>query len=43
MAHPLTSLILLSLSFGLMIPRLCFYWGDWPIVLATRLQGLGAF
>jgi hypothetical protein len=36
-------LVLLVLSFGLMIPWLGFYWDDWPIMLATRLQGLGAF
>jgi hypothetical protein len=27
----------------LIIPWLGFYWDDWPIVLATRLQGVGAF
>ncbi len=40
---PLAFLLLLLLSFGLMIPWLGFYWDDWPIMLATRLQGIGAF
>ena len=40
---PLSFLILLVLSFGLMIPWLGFYWDAWPIVLATRLQGVSAF
>ncbi len=39
----LAFLILLLLSFGLLIPWLGFYWDDWPIVLASRLQGVGAF
>jgi hypothetical protein len=40
---PLAFLILLLLSFGLMIPWLGFYWDDWPVILASRLQGVGAF
>jgi len=40
---PLVFLLVLILSFGLMIPWLGFYWDDWPIALATRLQGVGAF
>lgn len=39
----LALLILLILGFGLMIPWLGFYWDDWPIVLAARLQGVSAF
>lgn len=42
-ANPLAYLVLLVLSFGLMIPWLGFYWDDWPIVLATRLQGVNVF
>jgi hypothetical protein len=40
---PLAILVLLVLSFGLMFPVLGFYWDDWPIMLATRLQGVGTF
>jgi hypothetical protein len=40
---PIALLILLVLSFGLMFLRLGFYWDDWPIMLATRLQGVGTF
>ena len=39
----LALLILLILVFGLMIPWLGYYWDDWPIVLAARLQGVSAF
>jgi hypothetical protein len=42
-AIPLAFLLLLLLSFGLMIPWLGFYWDDWPIVLAKKLQGVGVF
>jgi hypothetical protein len=41
--HPLVFLLLLVLSFGLLIPWLGFYWDDWPIVLAARLQGVQSF
>jgi hypothetical protein len=40
---PLTALGLLVLSFGLLIPRLGLYWDDWPVVVASRLQGVRAF
>jgi len=40
---PLAFLGVLMLSFGLMIPRLGFYWDDWPIILASRLQGVRTF
>jgi hypothetical protein len=40
---PVVLLALLILGFGMMIPWFGFYWDDWPIVLAARLQGVNAF
>lgn len=40
---PAAMLTLMILAYGLMIPWLGFYWDDWPIVLASRLQGVDAF
>jgi hypothetical protein len=42
-AFPLALLVLCILSFGLLIPRLGFYWDDWPMITTIRLQGLSAF
>ena len=40
---PLVTGIVCLLSFGLLIPWLGFYWDDWPIITAARLQGVNAF
>lgn len=40
---PLALLALCTVSFGLMIPFLGFYWDDWPVILTGRLQGAGGF
>lgn len=40
---PVAALILCILAFGLLIPRLGFYWDDWPVIVTTRLQGVTAF
>lgn len=40
---PLALLLLCTLSFGLLIPWLGYYWDDWPVILMTRLQDAQGF
>ena len=42
-AVPAGLLALLIVSFGLFIPRLGFYWDDWPVILTGRLFGASGF
>ncbi len=42
-AVPAGLLVLLVVSFGLFIPRLGFYWDDWPVILTGRLFGASGF
>ena len=42
-AIPLALLFITVLSFGLLIPRLGFYWDDWPVIYMTRTQGVSGF
>lgn len=40
---PVIFLFLLIASFGLLIPRLGFYWDDWPVIFMTQTQGNAGF
>lgn len=40
---PVFIVLLCFLSLGLIIPWLGLYWDDWPVMLASRVQGLGVF
>lgn len=40
---PIALFILSALSFGVLIPRLGFYWDDWPYLAIYRLQGMDGF
>ena len=38
-APPLLFLVVLVIAFGLQIPKLGFYWDDWPPILIGKMQG----
>ena len=40
---PFVFLFLLISAFGLLIPRLGFYWDDWPVIFLTKTQGISGF
>jgi len=40
---PFIFLFLLIASFGLLIPKLGFYWDDWPVIFITQNQGTTGF
>lgn len=40
---PWVLLLFTFLSFGLLIPRLGFYWDDWPVIYLTQTQGTSGF
>ena len=42
-AVPFIILFLLVASFGLLIPKLGFYWDDWPVIFMTETQGSTGF
>jgi hypothetical protein len=42
-AVPPILLFAVLVSFGLLIPRLGFYWDDWPVVYMTHTQGINGF
>ena len=42
-AVPVILLLLLVATFGLLIPKLGFYWDDWPVVYMTQTQGNAGF
>lgn len=42
-AVPFILLLLLVISFGLLIPKLGFYWDDWPVIYMTHTQGNAGF
>jgi hypothetical protein len=40
---PVIFLFLLIASFGLLIPKLGYYWDDWPVIFMTQTQGNAGF
>ncbi|MBI9036078.1 MAG: hypothetical protein JEZ03_16580 [Bacteroidales bacterium] len=42
-SFPIALLVLLILSFGVLIPKLGFYWDDWETILVTELYDLSEF
>lgn len=40
---PAVFLLLLIMSFGLLIPKLGFFWDDWPVIFMTQTQGNAGF
>ena len=40
---PFVFLFLLIASFGLLIPKLGFYWDDWPVIFMAQNQGIKGF
>jgi hypothetical protein len=40
---PVILLFFLIASFGLLIPKLGFYWDDWPVIFMTQTQGNAGF
>ena len=40
---PVIFLLLVIASFGLLIPKLGFYWDDWPVIFMTQNQGNAGF
>ena len=40
---PLLFLVVLTSAFGLLIPKLGFYWDDWPPILIEKMQDTSMF